>query len=58
MVLVKLRNTGCPHKNYSEVCFHGTCQVLRTFQNGDYLIENELGFVTLVESNTVKEVEN
>jgi hypothetical protein len=57
MLLVRDISTVCQHEN-KEVCFHGMCAILRTFQNGNYLIENNCGFVQIIEPEMVNEVKN
>jgi len=57
MRIVQAKNTDCVHTE-PEDCFHGKCKVRRVFQAGTLLLENEMGYVTLIEPEMVNEVEN
>tara|TARA_R110000824_G_scaffold185279_1_gene366258 strand:- start:522 stop:695 length:174 start_codon:yes stop_codon:yes gene_type:complete len=57
MRMVQVKNTKCIHTN-PECCFHGKCTVLRVLQLGTLVIENESGYIRLIEPEMVNEVEN
>ena len=57
MRIVQAKNTDCVHTE-PEDCIHGKCKLRRVFQAGTLLLENEMGYVILIEPEMVNEVEN
>ena len=57
MKIVQVKNTDCVHTE-PEDCFHGKCKVLRVLHLGTLVIENESGYIRLIEPEMVNEVEN
>lgn len=57
MSIVQVKNTKCIHTE-PEDCFHGKCKVRRILQLGTLVIENESGYIRLIEPEMVNEVEN
>ena len=57
MKIVQVKNTDCVHTD-PEDCFHGKCKVLRVLHLGTLVIENESGYIRLIEPEMINEVEN